>query len=92
MPLPIAPDTKSKQKLPQNEASKASKANNELLLKALLCILIGLGVLLSPYFFSSPGIQGIVAQSSLVGWFALALGLAFAGLYLRRRINANTGK
>ena len=83
MPLPTAPVQKPNQKLLH------TKANNELLLRALLCILIGLGVLVSPYFLSSPGIQEIVAQSSLVGWFALALGLAFAGLYLRRRLSAN---
>ncbi|QJC55882.1 hypothetical protein HC248_01166 [Polaromonas vacuolata] len=83
MPLPTAPVQKPNQKLLH------TKANNELLLRALLCILIGLGVLVSPYFLSSPGIQEIVAQSSLVGWFALALGVAFAGLYLRRRLSAN---
>lgn len=83
MPLPTAPVQKPNQK------RLHTKANNELLLRALLCILIGLGVLVSPYFLSSPGIQEIVAQSSLVGWFALALGVAFAGLYLRRRLSAN---
>jgi len=49
-------------------------------------LLIGLGVLLSPYFITSPGMQSIVAQSGLVGWFALVLGLAFIGLYVRRRL------
>ena len=54
-------------------------------MKGILCILIGLGVLVSPYFIKSPGTQNIVAQSAVVGWFALALGLAFVGLYARRR-------
>ena len=61
-----------------------TKANNELAIKGILCILIGLGVVVSPYFIKSPGVQNIVAQSAVVGWFALALGLAFAGLYARR--------
>lgn len=69
----------------QNRASQ--KANNELLFKGILCSLIGLGVLISPYFITSPGMQGIVAQSSLVGWFALVLGVAFIGLYARRRMS-----
>ena len=62
------------------------KANNELAIKGILCILIGLGVIVSPYFITSPGLQGIVAKSAAVGWFALVLGLAFIGLYARRRM------
>ena len=58
-------------------------------MKGILCILIGLGVVVSPYFIKSPGMQSIVAQSAVVGWFALALGLALLGVYARRRI---TGK
>jgi hypothetical protein len=43
-------------------------------------------VLVSPYFINSPGMQGIIAKSALVGWFALVLGAAFIGLYARRRM------
>ena len=64
--------------------------NNELATKGALCILIGLGVVISPYFISSPGMQSIVAKSAAVGWFALVLGLAFVGLYVRRRWNGKT--
>ena len=60
--------------------------------KRQLCALIGLAVLTSPYFITSPGMQGIVAKSSLVGWFALVLGCAFIGLYVRRRMAAPTKK
>ena len=80
MPLPSAP-TRS----PANKASRHT-ANNELALKGILCTLIGLGVLVSPFFISSPGMQGIVAKSQLVGWFALVLGIAFLVLYGRRRL------
>ncbi len=52
----------------------SDKANNELLFKGIACALIGLAVLLSPYFIRSPGMQGIVANSSLVGWFPAAVG------------------
>ena len=69
----------------------SNKANNELLLKGLLCALIGLAVLVSPYFITSPGMQGIVANASLVGWFALVLGLGFIGVYVRRRLAGKTG-
>ena len=80
MPMPDAPTQKP------NNSNVRRKANNELALRGILCVLIGLGVLVSPYFISSPGMQGIVAQSSLVGWFALVLGIAFLGLYARRRL------
>ena len=78
MPLPTAPSQKT---------AKASykTVNNELTIKGILCVLIGLGVVISPYFITSPGMQGIVAQSAAVGWFALVLGLAFVGLYAFRR-------
>ena len=66
----------------------SNKANNELLFKGILCALIGLAVLISPYFIKSPGMQGIVASASLVGWFALVLGCAFIGVYGRRRLTA----
>ena len=81
MPMPSAPTQK-----PINSPAKR-KADNELALRGVLCTLIGLGVLVSPYFITSPGMQGIVAQSSLVGWFALVLGIAFLGLYARRRLS-----
>ena len=80
MPMPDAPTQKP------NNSNVRRKADNELALRGILCVLIGLGVLVSPYFISSPGMQGIVAQSSLVGWFALVLGIAFLGLYARRRM------
>jgi hypothetical protein len=85
MPLPSAPT-----RTPNNKASRLN-ANNELALKGILCTLIGLGVLVSPYFITSPGMQGIVAKSQLVGWFALVLGVAFLGLYARRRLTGNKG-
>ena len=81
MPLPLAPTQK-----PNNKATArmSAQANNELAIKGILCILIGLGVVVSPYFITSPGMQGIVAKSAAVGWFALVLGLAFIGLYAKR--------
>jgi hypothetical protein len=80
MPLPLPPIRRH-----------SNKANNELLLKSVLCVLIGLAVLVSPYFIRSPGMQGIVAGASLVGWFALVLGLAFGGLWVRRKLARTHG-
>ena len=80
MPMPSAPTQK-----PKNSIARR-KADNELALKGVLCTLIGLGVLISPYFITSPGMQGIVSKSTPVGWFALVLGIAFLGVYARRRL------
>jgi hypothetical protein len=82
MPLPDAPTRR-----PNNPGTRLadSKANNDLLIKGILCAFIGLGVLLAPYVITSPGMQGIVARSSLVGWFALVLGCAFIGVHVWRR-------
>ena len=81
MPLPNPPTRQS-----GKPGKDSNRADSDLLLKGILCALIGLGVLLSPYFISSPGMQGIVANASLVGWFALVLGCALIGLYVRRRL------
>ena len=85
MPLPQAPTQQPNKKI-------NTRANNELAIKGILCIMIGLGVVVSPYFITSPGMQSIVAKSAAVGWFALALGLALVGLYARRHMAAKTGK
>ena len=80
MPLPPPPTRRH-----------STKANNELLFKGILCALIGAAVLIAPYFIKSPGIQGIVANSALVGWFALVLGCGFMVVYGRRRMAGQTG-
>ena len=87
MPLPQVPTPKPTSKF---KTPASTRANNELAIKGILCILIGLGVVVSPYFITSPGMQGIVANSAAVGWFALVLGVTFVGLYARRRMKMNT--
>lgn len=87
MPLPNAP---TQQPTPGKAARASAKANNELAIKGILLIMIGLGVLVSPYFITSPGMQNIVARSTLVGWFALVLGIAFVGVFFRRRMAASS--
>ena len=94
MPLPKSPTRRPRQPASRQPASRQpdKKASQELLFKAILLGLIGLGVLLSPYFLTSPGIQGIVAQASVVGWFALVLGVAFLVLYLKQRLAASASE
>lgn len=50
-----------------------------------MLVLIGAGVLVSPAFIQSPGLHDAVAGSAVVGWFSLALGIAFLGQWAWRR-------
>jgi hypothetical protein len=49
-------------------------------------VLIGAIILLAPYIARSASVQELMAGASIVGWFSLALGCAFIGLFARRRI------
>jgi len=48
--------------------------------------LIGVAVLLGPYFARSPAVQELLTGGRVVGWFALVLGLALLGRYGLRRL------
>ncbi len=74
---------------PEIQRKARDKADNELLFKGILCVVIGAAVLLAPHFLSNPGTRDTLAQAAPVGWFATVLGCAFVGLYLRRRAVAS---
>jgi hypothetical protein len=78
MPLPDTPSSRS--------ASR--KADIELLIKGVTCAVIGRVILLAPQFMAPGGIVQMMAQSYLVGWFALLLGTAFIVLFAVRRSKA----
>ena len=71
--------------MPLPSAPQKSKARNEILIKGLTIALIGIIILLAPVFKPDSGIGQLFAQSYLVGWFALVLGLAFIGQFLWTR-------
>jgi VIT1/CCC1 family predicted Fe2+/Mn2+ transporter len=60
-------------------------SDKDLLTKGLVIAFIGAAVLLAPYFITSPAMRDVIAQSALVGWFALVLGGAFVVRWLLRR-------
>ncbi len=78
MPLPAAPT--------QPTSRGLKRANGDLLIKGLLCVVIGLSILLSPYVVKSPGLLQVLGQSQWLGWFALVLGIAIAAVHVKRRI------
>ncbi len=71
--------------MPLPSAPQKSKSRNEILIKGLTIALIGIIILLAPVFKPESGIGQLFAQSYLVGWFALVLGLAFIGQFLWTR-------
>ena len=66
-------------------ATDTTKARKDLLIKGLFLVLLGLFVLVSPAFIRAPGFAAAVGGSSVVGWFALVLGIAFLAQWTLRR-------
>jgi len=63
--------------LPPKPARRAPpRADKDLLVKGITCTLIGIVILLAPFFARSPGVRELMAQAAAVGWFALVLGVA----------------
>ncbi|MEP6790204.1 MAG: hypothetical protein ABI907_02470 [Ramlibacter sp.] len=54
-----------------------AQALKDLLFKGMVLMLIGAIVLIAPAFMGGSGFRQAIAGSSLVGWFALILGIAF---------------
>ncbi len=76
---------KNMTKFNPNPFEKRSKSDNDVLFKGILCVLIGLGVLVSPNFMGASGMRDMVAGAWLVGWFALALGVVFVVRFFTAR-------
>lgn len=66
-------------------ASDPKNHRRDLLIKGLLLCFIGVLVLVSPMVIRAPGFSEAVGGSSVVGWFALVLGIAFVAQWLARR-------
>ena len=75
-----------------NPYEKRRAANTDLLIKGIVCSLIGLGILVGPYFMAAGGMREMVAGAWLVGWFALGLGVVFTLRYLKQRSRGKPGK
>ena len=59
---------------------------NDVLVKGVILALIGLTLLIAPHFLSASPLRDMFEQARVVGWFALALGLAFMGRDGLRRL------
>ncbi|MCU4117975.1 hypothetical protein [Variovorax sp. N23] len=65
-------------------ASKPSRAPR-MAERGVLCLLIGIAVLVAPYFLQSPHWHDMIAGAATVGWFALVLGMALIVVDLVQR-------
>lgn len=70
---------------PHRPSRQHDQAPSELLLKGIFIALIGLALLLAPRYMAATEMRAIVAESYLVGWFALLLGGVFITQYAVRR-------
>lgn len=61
------------------------QADNDLLIKGATCTIIGLVVLIAPFFMPASEMRNILLQAPIVGWFALVLGGAFVAQGLLRQ-------
>lgn len=66
---------------PAPSSPRPRKEQSELLFKGVTCALIGVVILLAPYYAKSLSVRDLMGQVHVVGWFALVLGLAFIGRY-----------
>lgn len=72
-------------------ASKPSSARAPRILeRGVLCAIIGLAVLVGPYFLESTRWRDMVDGARVVGWFALVLGIALIVLDLVQRCKGRT--
>lgn len=53
--------------------------------RGILCILIGAAVLIGPHFLLAPGLRDTLAGATVVGWFAVVLGIALIAIDLFKR-------
>jgi uncharacterized membrane protein HdeD (DUF308 family) len=65
--------------------AQTRQADQDLLFKGIVICLIGVAILLGPFFARSPAVQELLGGARVVGWFALVLGVAFLGQYFLRR-------
>lgn len=66
-------------------AAKQPPRQPRMVERGILCILIGAAVLMAPHFLQSPGFRDTLAGATVVGWFAVVLGLALVAVDLLKR-------
>ena len=81
------PDNAAMSSLSQRQWDAQRKSDQDLLIKGIILVLIGLVIIVSPHVAQGDIVQGVFAQAPAVGWFSLVLGAAFALRFAIRRKN-----
>ena len=83
--LAPVPDNAAMSSLSQRQWDAQRKSDQDLLIKGIILVLIGLVIVVSPYVSQGAIVQGVFAKASAVGWFSLVLGAAFVLRFGLRR-------
>ena len=62
--------------------------NNDMLVRGVILVLIGLTLIISPHFMSASSTRELFVHAHIPAWFALVLGAAFVGQYAWGRYRA----
>lgn len=70
-----------------SQRSKPSRhpLNNDMLVRGVILVLIGLTLIIAPHFMSASSTRDLFVHARVPAWFALVLGAAFMGQYALRR-------
>ena len=71
--------------LSQRQWDAQRKSDQDLLIKGLILVMIGLVIVVSPHVVQTDIVQGLFARAPAVGWFSLVLGAAFVLRFAIRR-------
>lgn len=69
----------------QRSKPSARPVNNDMLVRGVILVLIGLVLIIAPHFMSDSSTRELFVHANIPAWFALVLGAAFMGQYALRR-------
>lgn len=69
----------------QHPKPSRTPLNNDMLVRGLILVLIGLVLIIAPHFMSHSDTRELFVHAQIPAWFALVLGAAFVGQYALRR-------
>ena len=69
----------------QHSKPSRSPLNNDMLVRGVILVLIGLVLIIAPHFMSHSDTRELFVHAQIPAWFALVLGAAFVGQYALRR-------
>lgn len=69
----------------QRSKPSASPLNNDMLVRGVILVLIGLILIIAPHFMSATPTRELFEHARIPAWFSLVLGAAFVGQYALRR-------